>query len=97
VQGTPIEWSFCRFPVAERVPFVVEDAEVHPRVQDNPMVKRDGLRCYAGVPLVTAFGAAVGTLCVAGPDPHVFSDADVETLRGLADRVMAYLEERASA
>ena len=97
VQGTPIEWSFCRFPVAERAPFVVEDAESHPRLVDNPLVKRDGLRCYAGVPLVTAFGAAVGTLCVAGPNPHEFSDGDVDTLRRLGDRVMAYLEERASA
>ena len=96
-QGTPIEWSFCRFPVAERAPFVVDDAEMNERLRDNPLVKRDGLRCYAGVPLVTAFGAAVGTLCVAGPNPHAFTSEDVDALRGLANTVMAHLEERASA
>jgi GAF domain-containing protein len=96
-QGTPIEWSFCRFPVAERAPFVVDDAEANERLRDNPLVRHDGLRCYAGVPLVTAFGAAVGTLCVAGPNPHAFTAEDVETLRHLAGTLMTYLEERARA
>jgi GAF domain-containing protein len=96
-RGTPVEWSFCRFPVADRAPFVVDDAEADERLRDNPLVKRDGLRCYAGVPLVTAFGAAVGTLCVAGPHPHAFTSADVERLRDLAGTVMAHLEQRARA
>ena len=94
-RGTPVEWSFCRFPVAERAPFVVDDAGLDDRLRDNPLVKRDGLRCYAGVPLVTAFGAVVGTLCVAGPNPHAFTPEDVEKLRELAKRVMAHLEQRA--
>jgi GAF domain-containing protein len=46
---------------------------------------------------VTAFGAAVGTLCVAGPNPHAFTTEDVETLRHLAGNVMTHLEERARA
>jgi GAF domain-containing protein len=96
-QGTPIEWSFCRFPVAERAPFVVDDAATHARTRDNPLVKLEGLRCYAGVPLMTSHGAAVGTLCVAGRDPHAFSPEDVARLRALADRVMAHLEARAAA
>ncbi len=96
-QGTPIEWSFCRFPVAERAPFVVDDAERNEWLRDNPLVKRDGLRSYAGVPLVTTFGAAVGTLCVAGPHPHAFTPEDVEKLRALAKDVMTHLEQRAGA
>lgn len=93
-QGGPVEWSFCRFAVASRSPFVVEDAAEHPLVRESPPVTMDGLRCYAGVPLITSRGVAVGTLCVAGNEPREFADADVATLRALADDVVAHLERR---
>ena len=95
--GGPVEWSFCRFAVAAQAPFVVEDATVHPLVRESPPVTLDELRCYAGVPLVTSRGVAVGTLCVAGTEPRTFADADVETLRALAADVMAHLERRTQA
>ncbi len=93
-QGGPVEWSFCRFAVASRSPFVVEDATVHPLVRETPPVTMDNLRCYAGVPLVTSRGVAVGTLCVAGAEPREFADADIATLRTLAADVVAHLERR---
>jgi GAF domain-containing protein len=95
--GGPVEWSFCRFAVASQTPFVVEDARAHPLVRGTPPVTLDGLRCYAGVPLVTSRGVAVGTLCVAGEAPRAFDAADVETLRMLATDVVAHLERRAAA
>lgn len=95
-QGGPVEWSFCRFAVASQAPFVVEDATRHPLVRDTPVVTLDDLRCYAGVPLVTSRGLAVGTLCVAGEEPRVFVDTEIETLRALAADVVAHLEARAA-
>ena len=95
--GGPVEWSFCRFAVASAAPFVVEDARRHPLVRETPPVTLDSLRCYAGVPLVTSRGVAVGTLCVAGEEPRVFEEADVATLRMLAADVVAHLERRGAA
>lgn len=95
--GGPVEWSFCRFAVAAQAPFVVEDAAVHPLVRESPPVTLDALRCYAGVPLVTSRGVAVGTLCVAGTEPRRFADADIETLCALAADVVAHLERREQA
>lgn len=93
--GVPVEWSLCRFPVATVAPFVVEDAQRDALVRDNPLVRNEGLRCYAGVPLVTSTGAAVGALCVTGPRPRRFTEAEIAHLERLAPVVMARLERRA--
>jgi len=52
------------------------------------------VRCYAGMPLVTTRGFAVGTLCVAGPDTHVFTEADLQTLRRYASEAVRRIETR---
>lgn len=92
--GTPVEWSFCQYSVAAKQGFVVEDAARHMLVQDSPLVTQDGVRCYAGMPLVTTRGFAVGTLCVAGPDTHVFTEADLQTLRRYASEAVRRIETR---
>ena len=92
--GTPIEWSFCRYAVAERSPFVVEDARVHGLVHDNPLVTVDGVRCYAGIPLISSRGFALGSFCVIGTEQHAFTEPDVARLRHFADRVVAHIEAR---
>lgn len=93
--GTPIEWSFCRHAVADRAPFVVEDATRHPALASNPLVTEDGIRCYAGAPLVTSAGQAVGALCVIGHAPRTFSAEEIAQLEALAAGVVAHLERRA--
>lgn len=94
VRGTPVEWSFCANAVRSREPFVVEDARVHPLVGHNPLVLQEGLRCYAGIPLISSRGYALGTLCVAGAEPHAFGPEELDALRALADEAMAHIEKR---
>jgi len=93
-QGTPVEWAFCRFPVRDRVEFVVQDAHTHERVKDNPLVTEDGLRCYAGVPLITSRGHVLGSFCVLGTEPRSFTETDMQTLRGLATEAVRRIENR---
>lgn len=95
VQGTPIEWSFCKHAVEDRAPFVVEDATEHARVRDNPLVREDGIRCYAGVPLVTSRGYAIGSFCVIGDEARSFSSEELERLRDLARVAVERIERRA--
>jgi GAF domain-containing protein len=94
VQGTPAEWSFCAFAVRARDVFVVEDATVHPLVKDNPLVRIDGIRSYAGAPLLSSRGHVLGTLCVIGAEPRRFTPEELDDLRALARRVVEHLETR---
>ncbi len=92
--GTPAEWSFCRYTVATKAAFVVNDAQTNPLVQGSPLVSQDGLRCYAGMPLVSSRGHALGSLCVAGVEAKAFTDAELATLKRYAAEAMRRIETR---
>ncbi|MDQ3701397.1 MAG: GAF domain-containing protein, partial [Chloroflexota bacterium] len=67
---SPMSHSFCRFAVASGAPFVVEDARSHPQVRQNPGIVEMGIVAYAGIPLFTAEGFALGTLCAIDSAPR---------------------------
>ncbi|HEX8429763.1 MAG TPA: GAF domain-containing protein [Longimicrobium sp.] len=92
--GLPVEWSFCAHSVRTREEFVVENAATHPVMSESPVVKVDGIRCYAGIPLISARGHVLGNLCVIGAEERTFDEAEMEVLRGLAARAVARIEER---
>jgi GAF domain-containing protein len=93
-RGHPVEWSFCATSVRTRDAFVVENAEVHPEHQTNPLVTQDGVRCYAGVPLISSRGYVLGNLCVVGLEKRPFSEDDVAILRDLAAEAVRRIEQR---
>jgi GAF domain-containing protein len=90
--GTPIEWSFCIHSLETREPFVVEDAAAHPLVRHNPLVSQDGVRSYAGAPMVSAGGHVLGNFCVLNTVPRRFSDQDIAVLAGFARVAAARLD-----
>jgi len=93
-RGHPIEWSFCKTSVQTREPFVVENAPKHPEHGTNPLVVRDGVRCYAGVPLISARGFVLGNLCVVGLEERTFAEEDMAALRALAAEAVRRIEAR---
>ncbi|HEU4557767.1 MAG TPA: GAF domain-containing protein [Longimicrobium sp.] len=93
-RGHPVEWSFCATSVRTREPFVVENAAVHPYHGTNPLVTQDGVRCYAGVPLISRLGYVLGNLCVVGLEEREFSEDDVAELRALAAEAVRRIELR---
>jgi GAF domain-containing protein len=93
-RGHPVEWSFCATSVRTRAEFVVEDAETHPEHRSNPLVTQDGVRCYAGVPLVSSRGHVLGNLCVVGLERRTFGEEELGVLRGLAAEAVRRIERR---
>ncbi len=92
----PREDSFCaRAILRPGELFVVPDTHADPEWADNPMVTGEAdVRFYAGAPIVTSAGHALGTVCVADHVTRDFTDAQREALRVLARQTAAHLELR---
>ncbi len=89
--------SFCGHTILGADPMVVPDVEHDPRFHDNPLVLGPpAIRSYAGIPLVTSDGWAIGTLCVMDRVPRAFSAPQLEGLRRLARLVMDQFALRGS-
>ncbi len=90
------EVSFCAHAIAEPTElFVVADAHLDPRFADNPSVLDDpNVRFYAGAPLVTQDGWALGTLCVIDRRPRELTPDQLAALRTLRRHVVNALELR---
>ncbi|PIY30232.1 MAG: hypothetical protein CO105_12330 [Comamonadaceae bacterium CG_4_9_14_3_um_filter_60_33] len=87
--------SICSRAIADVEPLVVEDAGADPRFQNLEVVLApQGVRFYAGVPLVLASGAALGCLCVIDHTPRTLSSKQLNSLKRLAGQVVALIEAR---
>jgi anti-sigma regulatory factor (Ser/Thr protein kinase) len=87
--------SFCTHAIKQRDLFVVTDARTNDIFRDNPFVTvEDGIRFYAGAPLVTPDGHALGTLCVLDKVPRTLTDDQVDALIALRRQAEAQLELR---
>jgi PAS domain S-box-containing protein len=95
VEGTPRDSSFCGHTILGPDLLVVPDATADPRFADNPLVTcSPGIRFYAGAPLVTPDGRALGTLCVMDHRPRELTAEQAQALRTLGHQVMALLRLR---
>ena len=90
--------GLCASAILQDNPWIVEDARHDPRTLANPLVAGEfGLQFYAGMPLTTADGHNLGTICVIDSEPRQVSEGEQETLRDLARIVVDELELRLSA
>jgi serine phosphatase RsbU (regulator of sigma subunit) len=95
-RSSPLTHSFCRHVVATREPLVIRDARQDPRVAGNPAIADLGVIAYAGWPLVSPGGEALGSLCAIDTAPREWTDDDLDVLRDLADIALAAVEVRAA-
>lgn len=94
---TPIERSVCAHALPSPELLVIPDLRDDERTRDNALVTGEPfIRFYAGAPLRTASGVALGTICVIDtePRPQGLSIEQANALEALARQVMVLLEYR---
>lgn len=91
---TPLSHSFCRHTVVRQAPLAVEDARRDPGLRHNLAVRDLGVVAYLGIPLITADGVALGSLCVIDHVPRAWKREQIDLLGDLAAAATAHLERR---
>lgn len=88
--------SICTYVIDDPADvLVVEDTQQDERFRSNPVLKDPpAIRSYAGAPVETPDGHAIGTICVLDTRPRGFSDHERELLEALSRQVMVLLELR---
>jgi GAF domain-containing protein len=98
-QETPRDVAFCAHAILQEEPLIVRDALKDARFADSALVTRSPhIRFYAGFPLASPEGFALGTLCAIDRKPRQLSADQKIAMGALARQVMALLEsQRVSA
>jgi diguanylate cyclase len=91
---TPLSHSFCQYVVDSGEPLIVEDAPHHPVVCTNLAIPDLQVNAYLGVPLTTADGMVLGSLCAIDTVPRAWSADDIALVRDLAAAVVTEIELR---
>ena len=88
--------SFCAHAIQNPDEIMeVPDARADHRFVNNPLVRGDPrIRFYAGAPLVTGDGQALGTLCVIDRVPRTLAPEERQALDALRRQAQAQLELR---
>lgn len=91
------DFAFCSHAILKPEVLIIEDTLQDERFFDNPLVTGPpNIRFYAGTPLKTDDGLALGTLCVIDSKPRKLSLGQAEALTALGRQVETQLRLRLS-
>jgi PAS domain S-box-containing protein len=94
---TPRKLAFCSHAILQDGIFIVPDTLKDERFATNSLVTyAPNIRFYAGVPIKTAEGYPLGTLCVIDREPRELSQDQISALKALGNQVRYLIETRRS-
>jgi signal transduction histidine kinase/CheY-like chemotaxis protein len=89
----PREITFSRYTIMDSSLVEIQDTLLNERFKDDPDVKGGlKIRFYAGMPLITPDGHAVGVLCAADHEPRSLNENQKRALHIVARHVITTLE-----
>ncbi|QHS56293.1 PAS domain S-box protein [Mucilaginibacter sp. 14171R-50] len=93
VECTPRSVSFCDTTIMKQGLNIFEDLQAHPQHCNNPLVTGEPyVRFYAGAPLITKDGCAIGSLCVIDMQPRQLNAQQQKALQVMAKQVVNLME-----
>jgi len=91
----PRSASLCAHAICQEEVYVSPDMLADERFLQNPLVtQKPHLRFYAGMPLLSPEGLAMGTLCVLDREPRELTPQQADELKQLAKGAVMLLEIR---
>jgi GAF domain-containing protein len=97
LRETARDRSFCAHAICQNELYVAPDLLADERFSRNPLVtQKPHMRFYAGMPLLSPEGLALGTLCVIDRKPRELTAEQMDQLKELAKGAVLLLEIRRS-
>jgi GAF domain-containing protein len=90
----PAALSISKFTVLSGIPFIVDDATVHPLLANLAPVLNGEIGAYAGIPIFSDDDDAVGSLFSWVTRPHSWSGGQILVLQDMADLASAKIFRR---
>ncbi|HLL24555.1 MAG TPA: PAS domain S-box protein, partial [Kofleriaceae bacterium] len=95
IAETPRAIAFCDYTIRGRAALVIRDTLSDPRFATNPLVTGEPrIRFYAGAPLISPAGHAIGSIAVLDYEPRTLSANQLRALEMLSHQTVAQLELR---
>ncbi|MGI8504590.1 MAG: hybrid sensor histidine kinase/response regulator [Hassallia sp.] len=95
VQQMPRDIGFCAFCIEKGDSLVIPDTLADERYASASVVTSEPyVRFYAGVPLITPSGEAIGTVCIVDNQPGKISLEQLEALKAISRLIIRQLEIR---
>lgn len=95
IDTIPRSQSICQYTILTDEIFEINDLREDSRFKDMPYVQGDPhLKFYAGIPLTSDNGYAIGSLCIMDYEPRELTEQEKKDLTVLASEVMARLKLR---
>ena len=93
----PADGTFCEFAVRQTDVLVVTDASVDSRFCAHSLTQGSGgFKFYAGAPIISSKGVALGTLCILDIVPRDFDTSQIAILKQLSKQISSQIEIQAT-